>query len=77
MLKCPSCGYTQVSVAEAAEIIGVSGEMVRNYVGDGALPEPMQLDVPGGNRKWMLPMDAVRALARARRARIRKAARAG
>jgi len=69
MLTCPNCGHKQVDVREAAEIIGVSGEMVRNYSRSGVLPEPTLLDVPGGNPKGYLPLDAVKKLAKNRKAR--------
>lgn len=72
MQVCPRCGFREaLTVAEAAEKLGVSGQTVRNWIKAGKLPA-VETNGDGMVRLWVpieaLKADDVKRLAKASRA---------
>lgn len=62
MNECPRCGWTGgLKPREAAEILGVSHQTVRNQIRAGAIPGVVTVSRPGGMNYW-IPVESIRAM---------------
>lgn len=69
MNKCPKCGYVDgLTVGDAAERLGVTGEAIRQWIGADRIAGAHQESVPGGWR-WIIPLAEVERLEAERGAR--------
>lgn len=60
MIECPRCGFREaLSVAEAAELLGVSGQTIRNWIRSGKLTGAVTTTVPGTGYRWWIPKDVL------------------
>jgi hypothetical protein len=65
MAACPVCGHDVdwVTVNTAAEILGVTPARIRQYIGEGRLPDAVKYRPPGGiSPFWKIPAKSVIAL---------------
>lgn len=65
---CPHCGYQEVTVAQAAVVLGVSYQAVHNFIEQGKLPGAyFEGGMPGrGGGLWRIPLEVVEELAEKR-----------
>lgn len=68
LTRCPHCGKTlrYLSVAEAAERLGIDRTTVFRWIQAGRFPDAFQEDGVAGGKRWLVPTRDVDRLMRQR-----------